>query len=209
MLISTAVYWRQLFTKDYHPSPVDPMPIAQLTNEQVDSLRNVLEVFKDFDFIIRFEEHDFTAHPFFDGGVDFTWRRATVPSLRYTLDISSISTLSISIRFYRHENRAIEEFYSMVNRHYIQERRFTHINNPNNTEAILYDAYMDRAGHIWPTNTRFLVTQIRIGDAFIRLMESPHVRHLDRNLSNEFIQLLSELLLDMHETGGVSPMPSG
>lgn len=186
MLISTAVYWRLLFTKDYHPSPVDPTPIAQLTDEQIGNLRNAVEEFRDFDFIQHFAEQEFENHPSsISESIGFTWRCT-----------NTSYSLNIWLRFYISRNRNVENFHWILDRHYTQAERFTHISNPNDTELILYDTFMDRAGHMWPTNTRLIRTQIRMGNVRITLSESPHVRHLDRNLSNEFINLLVELLTD-------------
>ena len=184
ILISLAAYWQILFTRDYHPSPVDASPIAQLTDEQVGNLRNALEAFRNFDFITRFTVSDFDNHPFLSESVSLTWFCVNTPG----------SSLNNSVQFYLSRNRNAEDFHWVVDMHYTQGRRFTHINNTNDTELILYDAYMSRRGHIWPTDTRLLSTQIRMGNARIRLIEHPNVRHLDRNLSNEFIHLLSELL---------------
>jgi len=183
-----AMNWRILFTNDYHPSPVDASPLVRLTSEQIDNLESALMEFEDFDFIFDFRETKHTNHHSHSSSISMSWSCTDRPG-----NLSGTS-LSVSVGFFSYEETAIESF----RRYQVREREwnpgFVHIVNANNTEVVLRDAYMDRAGHLAPTPFRLLITHMRLGNARITLIESPHVRHLDRNISSDFILLLVELL---------------
>jgi len=190
ILISIAMNYKILFTNDYRKSLVDASPIAELSSEQVNRLEGVLEKFKDYDFIIQCDIEEMENHPFLSKTCYMIWHRN-----------KPFGGLLINIHFYNYEQDAIEERQLRLQENRfaptnVLERRYTRIINDNNTEIILFDSKMDRAGHLVPVSNRNLRSEIRLGNAVISLSESPEQHQLNKNISSDFIKLLCELLAE-------------
>jgi len=184
IVISIVVHFRILFTNDYRKSMVDVSPIANLTNEQIDRLEDVLNEFEDYDFIRRFEARE---HEYHMGGIRMTYE------IRW-FNGETRSSLYIWVKIYKSEHQAIESFQFRLTSAQRHRDRYTLITNGNNTEAILFDSWMDRAGHGVPVPRRHLRSEIRLGNAVITLSDDLYQHQLHMNTSSDFIEFLCEKL---------------
>ena len=98
-------------------------------------------------------------------------------------------SLDISIRFFEYEREAVR---SIRSRRVSSTRYIYFINDANSIEVVLFDAVMLSSN----SQERFLRTEIRIGNATISLSERFWIYHRHRHVSSDFIQLLSELLIE-------------
>ena len=184
VMISTAIHYRVLFTNDYHKSLVDASNIANLNSEQINRLEDVLEGIEEYDFIKKCDIKELPDHPYLSKTCDIIWyenKPNGALSVRY-------DGLDINIAFYIDEQDAIKAFKLYI------EGRYTLVSNENNTEAILFDSEMDRAGHAVPIPNRRLLSKLRLGNAIITLSENPLQNQLHMNTSSDFIRLLCDLL---------------
>jgi hypothetical protein len=173
----------------YRKSIVDASPIAELSSDQIDRLEDVIERFKEYDFITRFdiEEEEYTG-PHLSKIYSFVWRREKPHSL-----------LGISVNIYRDEQRAIDDIQFWARLSDEEKQPYTLIENDNNTEALLYDSRMIRSADAlyFPNSQRHINSGIRLGNAHISMSETQEYYNLDKDVSSEFIKLLCEMLKDM------------
>jgi len=182
IVISTIFNYKILFTDDYRKSLVDVSPITSLNKEQVERLDEILETYKDYDFILKYEVREIEEHPDYYRVYDMLWYKS-----------KPCFTLDIHIELYKDEKKAIESMQFWMN-FLSKKKRYILMNNSNNTDVVLFDSWMDRAGHGVPVSNRFLRSHLRLGNAIIFLTEQPQQHQLDKNISNDFIKLLCELL---------------
>jgi len=173
------ITFKILFTSDYQKSQVEISPIAALSYEQINQIENVMERFREYSFITRYDITEASQGHFLSKSYSLYWNRKEPASF-----------LDISIFFYKDEKVAID------NLQLYKEGRYTLITNNNNTEALLFDSKMQRnSDSMYISNSqRYIRSKIRLGNAIINLSEFQEYYNLDKNISSEFIKLLCELL---------------
>jgi hypothetical protein len=186
LLIITFAAFVILSNDTYRKSKVDASPIAELSSEQIDRLEEVIERFKEYDFITRFdiEEEKYTG-PHLSKIYKLVWYRE-----------EPHSSLDISVRFYKDEQKAIDDMQFGIRISEDEKLFYALIENDNNTEALLRDSKMIRTSDTlyFPNSKRFISSAIRLGNARVSLTERQEYYNLDKNISSEFIKLLCEML---------------
>ena len=186
LFVATFATFVLLSNNSYRKSKVDASPIAELSSEQIGHLEDVLERFKGYEFITRFEiEEEKYTDPHLIKIYNLIWSRKEPWSL-----------LDISVRFYKEEQDAINDLQFWVNLSKDEKLPYTFIENKNNTEALLHDSKMIRTSDTlyFPNSQRIINSAIRLCNVRISLSESQEYYNLDKNISTEFIKLLCELL---------------
>jgi len=180
MLVSTMIYARILFTNDYRRSPVDISPLIQLTDNQISYLEDALEMFREFDFMTRVENSERDDHSFLSKYAHLSW-------------FNDYSALIVSVHYYRDEQEAKRVFRTRAGRNTNRRRGYT---LDNGIEGLLFDSRMPRGGLGFPMAHRVLRSELRLGNVIINLTETLDSHHLRQHVSSDFIQLLSELLIE-------------
>lgn len=175
----------------YRPSRVDVSPIEELSAEQMERLEDALMQLYYIEFINGpsiTEYRDF-EHPSLLRSYGFSWvdnqgRYSTPP------------TLIVSVDILRREERAVEWIQSTRIRNEMQNIPYIDVINENGTEAVLRHSFMPiRASALYlPTSDRRIITEIRIGNAHIRLNETRSWHNLNDDFSSQFIYMLVELM---------------
>jgi len=170
-----------LFTGDYQASPVDASPIAEISSGQITHLEDAIDRFEELEFIIRWESDVKSENHYLRKTYSFYWKNMDPESL-----------LNITVFLYKDEQRAIHSF------ELSREGKHTYINNGNNTEVLLFDAKMIRTSDTYytPDTKKYIKSEMRIGDAIIKVSESQKFYNLDKNITNKFIVLLCDILND-------------
>jgi len=167
------------------PSTVDVSAIAQLSEEQVGQIEEVLTQIYDSNLGWLSNIHESLDNSelvhWYSGG---SWSS------------DDASSLSMSVDVYINEYFAINRMQSI--KQLAQDPRFswsyTYFVNDNNTEAILRYTFIERTGsYLDPRNHRRIDSYIRIGNVVIRFMEWQLPNEVN-SFTDEFITLLVEML---------------
>jgi len=187
LFVLTFAAFSLLSGNSYRKSQIDASPIAELTSEQIERLESVIERLKDFDFITQYEIEE--KGEYTDPSVRKEYRLVWLRKEPYSL-------LLISIGFYYDEQCVIDNMQLAIRTNDRHKRPYTLIVNDNNTEAILGHSRMNRSAgtFYFPRSERHMGGGLRLGNAWIGLSESQEYYNLGKNISNEFIKLLCELL---------------
>ena len=161
------------------PSRVDASVIAQLTEEQVGRIGEVLTQIYDSDLGWISSVREYPDSPAWIG----SWNE----------EVRSYTHLYIVIITHT-EEIAIESLgRSRILANSLHHSYIDFVNN-NNTEVVLLNTFISSGSYFLPSNRRTTRSYIRIGNTVINLRESRSWLDRSNGFSNEFIMLLVELL---------------
>ncbi|MCL2673988.1 MAG: hypothetical protein FWE92_01500 [Defluviitaleaceae bacterium] len=164
------------------PSNVDVSKIAQLSEEQVEHIEEVLA--QIYDSNLRWLRWLSTNHS--------GWVREYRGYVSYR-DVPE--RLWISARVYAQDRRAISLMQSNMQSVQRLGHLYTYFANDNNTEAILRHIYIERTGSYFAAhNRRRIESYVRIGNVVIEFRESRLPFDVGKTFTDEFITLLVEML---------------
>lgn len=180
-IVLITITFKLLFTKDYRSSQVDISPVAELSSEKINRVEGAIERFREFEYITRCDIGSKDEDQYLTKTCTLNWRSQDPKSL-----------LDISVFFYSTDQGAIKSL------HYALSGRYIHVENDNNTEALLFDSRMIRSSDTLyiSDSKRYVMSKIRIGNAIITLSEHQEYYNLDRNISTDFIKQLCDMLED-------------
>ena len=173
--------YRVMFTYDPRPSPVNASPLGQIPLEQINEERLIamMNLLQDSDYIRRFESNLAPRQRRFSRFYRFSYA-------------SDSRGVAVEINFYWNEHDLAAYLLRQANRR-IQRHSSIITNNNNNTQAFLHASFNPRS-HGFPTDIRYVITDLRLGNVHISLYEVRGIRDYYPNASTAFIQFLYELL---------------
>jgi len=180
-LLTIAITVTLLSASDYRKSKIDVSPMAELTAEQVYLLEDTLKLLEDHRFILWFRQSEGA-----DGkNYSFTWYNPEfVVSVRVTVDVFATEDDA--------KNRLQDSTGALI-------KRYKLIQHDNDTEALLFHAR--RSENIFGTSWS-QSSYLRFGNALIDTHEGALYGQGVRNVTNEFVEWLCDVLIELsHMTG--------
>ena len=172
------------------PSRVDISPIATLNDNQIAHVEDALIQMDNQGIIRIFSTHDYPEnHSFLIRRYDISWISNETPRLHY-----AAPSLSMSVHVFHQKDRASSGIRNWIS----LSRLYKHIQNCNDTEAILRHPWMpvSASGLYTPNDDRLIQSRIRIGYFEFTLRETRRWYNLRNDYSSQFILALVYTLQD-------------
>jgi len=167
------------------PSRVDVSSIAMLNEEQVVDFENTILHFIEQGILelrdtMEYAERDERSHA-------YNVRLAERPKYPYDFMIRRVTV-------FRNKEAAIHNVQPRINPPIRRNTHYRHIQNNNNTSALLVFPSMDvsPSGLYLPSDNRWILTEVQIGNVVIATAEVRPWHDLRTNYTTQFIEMLVE-----------------